>query len=100
MKHILKRIDGTIIDESNKGTFIELVKKNKKYLRYADLEDSDLEGANLKGADLKLAYLRGANLKYANLKGADLEGANLEDANLEGALVILWNRTFRLKYGG
>ena len=93
MKHILKRIDGTIIAESNDGTFIELVEKEKNNLYDANLRGADLYDADLKNSDLRGADLFGADLSYANLESADLEGANLTDANLTGVTLTNVNLT-------
>ena len=56
MKQILKRIDGTIIEESETLTFKELVIKNKANLRGAYLRGADLCGANL--SSLQIARLQ------------------------------------------
>ena len=85
MKHTLKRIDGTIIDEAYDGTFAELVVKNKADLRMADFSWSDLCGARLTGTDLNKANLYLANLSGINLEGSNLDGANLYLANLRNA---------------
>ena len=60
---------------SGKCTLRELVQKNKR----------DLRGANLTGASLNWASLNGANLYRASLNGADLTGASLNGASLNGA---------------
>jgi len=83
--NILKRIDGTIIEESETLTFKELVIKNKADLREAYLRGANLERADLCGANLERADLCGAYLERANLCGAYLERANLERADLCGA---------------
>ena len=85
MKHILKRIDGSVIAEANEGLFVELVVKNKANLISADLRGADLRGADLSLANLSLANLRGANLISANLSSANLISANLRSANLRFA---------------
>ena len=51
----------------------------------ANLSDANLSGANLYPVDLSWANLSDANLSYANLKGADLSWTNLSYANLKGA---------------
>ena len=85
MKHRLKRIDGTIIAESDSGTFADLVVANKADLHWSDLRWSDLRGSDLHWSDLRWSDLRGANLNDANLSGASLSGADLYGANLIGA---------------
>lgn len=82
MKTQLKRINGTLIDESDMLTFKELVCKNK-----ADLTWADLTGANLTDADLTVA----------NLTGADLTRADLTSANLDYSAWPLWCGTYNVK---
>lgn len=65
MKTQLKRIDGTLIDESDTLTFKELVVKNKANLTVANLAGAYLTRANLAGADLTWADLAGADLDYS-----------------------------------
>jgi uncharacterized protein YjbI with pentapeptide repeats len=59
-------INGTLLFEDEKLSLRELVEKNKKSLRGANLEGANLEGANLEGANLRGAGLRGANLSSDN----------------------------------
>ena len=65
MKTKLKRIDGTLIDESDTLTFKELVCKNKADLTRADLTEADLTGANLTWADLTWANLTRADIDHS-----------------------------------
>ena len=85
MKTQLKRISGTLIDESDTLTINDLVFKNRANLNGADLTWANLTGANLTRANLTGAKLNWANLTGADLNGADLTGANLTRANLAGA---------------
>lgn len=68
----------------------EAIRKNWKYLRAVNLNDTDLQGSPLYKSDLdsslmKRADLRAANLRCANLRGVDLSDAKLEGANLDFA---------------
>ena len=95
MKTQLKRIDGTVIAESDTLTFKELVVENKFNLTYADLTNADLTRADLTRANLTSAKLTRANLTdadltranfyYADLTNADLTRANFYYANLTDA---------------
>jgi len=107
MKTQLKRIDGTLIDESDTLTFKELVCKNKADLTRADLIEANLTGADLTGANLTGANLTGAELIEANLTRADLTWADLTRADLIWADLIeanidysawpLWCGTYNVK---
>ena len=127
MKTQLKRIDGTVIAESDTLTFKELVVENKFNLTYADLTnadltradltranltsakltranltDADLTRANFYYADLTNADLTRANFYYAKLTRANLTDANLTRANLTGADIgfsswPLWCGTYNVK---
>ena len=59
---ILKRVDGSVIAESDTMSLSELVIKCK-----ADLWEADLRWADLRGADLRRADLRGADLDFSCL---------------------------------
>jgi uncharacterized protein YjbI with pentapeptide repeats len=72
----LRRLDGTLIAESETNTLKELCEENRANLGGANLGGADLGGADLGGADLRGADLGGANLRDADLRGADLGGAN------------------------
>ena len=52
MKTQLKRIDGTLVDESETLTMSKLVENNKSNLSYANLSGADLSYANLSGANI------------------------------------------------
>jgi uncharacterized protein YjbI with pentapeptide repeats len=74
--NILKRIDGSIIEESA-DSIKQMCERNTAELWKADLRGADLWGADLRGADLGGADLRGADLGKANMKEADLWGAEI-----------------------
>lgn len=56
-----------------------------------DLMGSNLRRADLKRTDLRYANLRGADLTDAYLLGANLSNADLSDANLEVAVLVNTN---------
>ena len=97
MKTQLKRTDGTLIDESDKLTFKELVCKNKVDLTRADLTEADLTGADLTWANLTRADLTEADLTWANLTRANLTRANLDWADLDYSAWPLWCGTHNVK---
>ena len=92
MKTQLKRIDGTVIAESDTLTFKELVVENKFNLTYADLTNADLTRA-----DLTRANLTSAKLTRANLTDADLTRANLTGADIGFSSWPLWCGTYNVK---
>jgi len=76
----IKRIDGSIIAESDTLTLVALVELNK-----ANLSEANLSGENLSGADLSEVNLYKADLSRANLSRVDLYKTNLSVANLSEA---------------
>ena len=80
MIEIKNRFDGAVIFSGNFDTIGEAVLaaiKEKKSLRYANLDY-----ANLRSADLRYADLHSADLRYADLSSADLSYADLRYVNL------------------
>lgn len=61
----LRRIDGSLIDESETLTMKELVEKNKRRLFGASLYRADMSRADLRGADMSGADIREANMDYS-----------------------------------
>ena len=88
MIEIKNRFDGAVIFSGNFDTIGEAVLaaiKEKKSLRYANLDYADLHFADLRSADLRSADLHYANLRYANLDYANLRSADLRYADLHSA---------------
>jgi uncharacterized protein YjbI with pentapeptide repeats len=71
--NILKRIDGSIIEESA-DSIKQMCERNTAELWKADLRGADLWGADLRGADLGKA-----NMKEADLWGAEINQTQAAD---------------------
>jgi len=81
---ILKRINGSIIDE---GEDIKtLVERNKHNLYGSDLLEFDLSGLDLSGVNLSGSNFCSTNLTDANLSGSHLTGTFFYKTNLTRAL--------------
>jgi len=81
----LKRIDGSIIAESDSLTLAALVEQNKADLSGANISWADLSYTNLSEANLSYTNFSGSDLSYTNLSEADLYKANLYNANFSNA---------------